>query len=88
MAKTAQISMRVEPSRFALLTKAAAAIKKDRSAFILEAACREAESLLLDQRLFFLDEKSFAAFEAALNAPAPDNAELKSLLDEPLPWEG
>jgi len=88
MAKTAQISMRVEPSRFALLTKAAAAMKKDRSAFILEAACREAESLLLDRRLYLPDEESFAAFEAALNAPAPDSAELRSLLAEPLPWEG
>ena len=87
MAKTAQISMRVEPGRFALLTRAAAAVKKDRSAFILEAACREAESLLLDRRLFLLDEESFAAFESALNAPVPDNAGLKSLLDEPLLWE-
>ena len=87
MAKTAQIHMRVEPAQFTLLTRAAAALRKDRSAFILEAACREAENLLLDQRLFLLDEESFTAFEAALNAPAPDNAELKALLAEPSPWE-
>ncbi len=87
MPKTAQINMRVDPSQFTLLTRAAAAIKKDRSAFILEAACREAENLLLDQRLFLLDEESFTAFIAALDAPITDDAELKTLLTEPSPWE-
>ena len=86
MAKTTQINMRVEPSQFALLTRAAAAMNKDRSAFILETACREAEDLLLDRRFFLLDDEAFAAFEEALNAPPPDLAKLKSLLAEVPPW--
>ena len=62
MSKSAPINMRVEPSQHALLTKAAALLNKDRSAFILDVACREAQNVLLDQRLFQLDEDDFASF--------------------------
>ncbi|PCK06676.1 MAG: hypothetical protein COA42_17265 [Alteromonadaceae bacterium] len=87
MSKTAPINMRVEPRQHALLTKAAQLLHKDRSAFILDVACREAENVLLDQRLFLLDEAEFEAFETALSAPLPENAKLKSLLQEAAPWE-
>jgi len=87
MSKTAPINMRVEPSQQALLTKAATLLHKDRSAFILDVACREAENVLLDQRLFQLSQEDYEAFEAALSAPIPDNAKLKALLQEPSPWE-
>lgn len=86
MPKTAPINMRVEPSQHALLTKAAELLHKDRSTFILDVACREAENVLLDQRLFQLDQENFEAFEAALTAPIPENAKLKALLREPAPW--
>jgi uncharacterized protein (DUF1778 family) len=87
MAKTAPINMRVEPSQHALLTKAAEVLKKDRSAFILDVACREAENVLLDQRFFQLDDEAFTDFNTALDAPVPDNSKLKSLLVKPSPWE-
>jgi len=87
MSKTAPINMRVEPSQQALLTKAAALVHKDRSAFILDVACREAENVLLDQRLFQLNKTDFEDFEAALAAPVPENVQLKALLQEPSPWE-
>ena len=87
MSKTAPINMRVEPSQQALLTKAAALLHKDRSAFILDVACREAENVLLNQRLFQLNKEEFEAFEAALSAPMPENAKLMTLLQEPSPWE-
>ena len=87
MAKTAPINMRVEPSQHALLTKAAQALNMDRSVFILDVACREAENVLLDQRFFQLDDDALAAFDAALKAPVPDNAKLRSLLTNPSPWE-
>lgn len=87
MPRTAPINMRVEPSQHALLTKAAALLHKDRSAFILDVACREAENVLLDQRLLQLNDNDFTAFEAALAAPIPENAKLKALLNEAAPWE-
>jgi len=82
MAKTAPINMRVEPAQHALLTRAAELLHKDRSAFILDVACREAENVLLDRRFFQLEDNEFASFEAALDAPIPDNAKLKSLMAE------
>lgn len=87
MSKTAPINMRVEPAQQALLSKAARLLHKDRTAFILDVACREAENVLLDQRLFQLDEDAFAKFEAALSAPIPENQQLKALLEEPSPWD-
>ena len=87
MSKTAPISMRVKHDKRALLTKAAAMLNKDRSAFILDVACREAENVLLNQRLFQLDDAAFAAFIAALEAPVSGNEKLESLLTSPSPWE-
>jgi uncharacterized protein (DUF1778 family) len=65
----------------------ASALNVDRSAFILDVACHEAENVLLDQRFFQLDDDALAAFDAALEAPVPDNTKLKSLLADPSPWE-
>lgn len=87
MAKTAPINMRVEPEQHALLTKAAEMLNKDRSAFILDVACREAENVLLDHRLFQLGESAFAEFEEILESPVPENTKLKALLNTPSPWE-
>jgi uncharacterized protein (DUF1778 family) len=87
MSKSAPINMRVEPSQHALLTKAAAILNKDRSRFILDVACREAENVLLDQRLFFWSEEEFDAFEKQLAVPDKINTKLKQLLSESDPWD-
>ena len=87
MSKSAPINMRVEPSQHALLTKAAAILNKDRSRFILDVACKEAENVLLDQRLFYWSEEDFDAFEKALAKPVEINAKLQKLLSEPDPWD-
>ena len=64
-----------------------AAQHKSRSDFILEAACKEAENVLLDQRLFLLDEGQFAEFAAALRQGMAGNRQLETLLSRPAPWE-
>ncbi|UYM15913.1 type II toxin-antitoxin system TacA family antitoxin [Endozoicomonas euniceicola] len=87
MAKTVPINMRVEPVQQALLTMAAAVLNKDRTAFILDVACREAMNVLLDQRVFTLDEAQTKAFEEALEAPVPEQSKLSKLLAEAAPWE-
>jgi uncharacterized protein (DUF1778 family) len=48
---------------------AASLLSKSRTDFMLEVACREAENVLLDQRLFILDAERYDAFAEALNAP-------------------
>ncbi len=87
MAKSAPINMRVEPEQQALLTKAASLLNMDRTAFILNVACREAENVLLDRRLFQLDPEAFTSFEKVLDKPIPDNSKLKALLSETSPWD-
>lgn len=83
--RKAAINIRALPAQRNLIDKAAAATRKSRSDFMLEAACREAENVLLDQRLFFLSEEEFAAFKTAIDAPVTE--ELKTLLTTKAPWE-
>ena len=85
--REAAINLRALASQRSLIDKAASALGKNRSDFMLEAACRAAENVLLDQRLFQLDTKAHRAFEDALNAPVKDNPELHRLLTAPTPWE-
>lgn len=81
------VNMRVLPEQKALISKAAEMLNMDRTTFILNVACREAENVLLDQRLFQLKEDDFYAFESALMTPPKPNLQLKKLLSEPAPWE-
>ena len=87
MSKTILTTVRLDPYQHALLTRAAAVLYKDRSAFILDAACLEAENVLLDQRPFQIDEKTYEEFEAALAKPFADDPRLRPLLGEIAPWE-
>ncbi len=87
MSRTASINMRVEPGQRELLTKASKILHKDRSAFILDVACREAENVLLDQRLFLLEGGAFDEFEKALDTPLPHDSKLEQLMTKPPPWD-
>jgi uncharacterized protein (DUF1778 family) len=83
--RNAPINIRALPMQRLLIDKAAEVLKKSRSEFMLEVACREAENVLLDQRLFFLDEDAFTEFEAALQAPVSEK--MRKLLATKAPWE-
>ncbi|WP_150333885.1 type II toxin-antitoxin system TacA family antitoxin, partial [Escherichia coli] len=52
-------------------------------------ACREAQDILLDQRLFILDDEQYDAFLAALDAPitAERQAKINALMNRKSPWE-
>jgi uncharacterized protein (DUF1778 family) len=81
------INLRVSRSQKALIDRAAEAQGRNRSDFMLEAACREAESVLLDRRYFNLDEDAFRRFTAMLDAPGKSNPRLARLLKTKAPWE-
>ena len=81
------INIRARASQRNLIDKAAAMLNKNRSDFMLEAACKAAEDVLLDQRLFLMDESTFQAFEALIEAPVKDNPALRRLLKHKAPWE-
>lgn len=81
------INLRVTRSQKALIDRAAEAQGRNRSDFMLDAACREAESVLLDQCYFQLDDEAFKRFTAMLDAPPTDNPGLTRLLKTKAPWE-
>ena len=85
--RTAPINLRARDSQRNLIDAAANLLGKNRSDFMLEAACREAENVLLDQRLFGLNEVQFNAFTQALEAPVKDNPALRELMARKAPWE-
>jgi uncharacterized protein (DUF1778 family) len=62
-------------------------LEKNRSEFMLEAACREATSVLLDRTFFHLDRRAYQRFLAALEKPPAENPRLRRLLTSKSPWE-
>lgn len=81
------INMRVDYSRRNLIDMAVAMLGSDRTSFILDAACQRAEDVILDKRVYQLDDTAFDAFERALeNNPIGDNTCLQQLLARPKRW--
>jgi uncharacterized protein (DUF1778 family) len=81
------INLRASRSQKALIDRAAEAQGRNRSDFMLDAACREAESVLLDQRYFNLNDEDFQRFTAMLDAPPKSNPGLARLLRTKAPWD-
>lgn len=85
--KSSVINLRIQSAARDLIDRAAEAAGKNRTDFVIEAARREAEAVLLDRRLFSLSDEAFKAFTAALAKPPAKNAKLKRLLETPAPWD-
>lgn len=81
------INIRAKSRQRDLIDQAAHHLGRSRSDFMLEAACREAENVLLDQTFFTVDEGTFAKFQALLDQPLPPNDKLRRLLNTKAPWE-
>jgi uncharacterized protein (DUF1778 family) len=81
------INLRANHRQRALIDRAAEAIGKNRSDFMLEAACREAGVVLADRRFFLLDEKTYKRFTAALDKPPAENPRLRRLMASRAAWE-
>ena len=80
-------NLRADARTRSLIDRAAASVGKNRSEFMLDAARREATAVLLDERYFFVDEKTFAAFTQALDESPAGNSRLHRLLTTQAPWE-
>ena len=81
------INLRAKQRQRALIDRAAEALGKNRSDFMLEAACRQADAVLLDRRFFLLDDKAYRRFMAALDKPMAATPRLRRLLASKAPWE-
>lgn len=81
------INLRASQKQKVLIDRAAQALGRSRSDFMLDTACREAESILLDRRYFSLPEDDFKRFVAMLDRPPKDNPRLRRLLHTTAPWD-
>ena len=81
------INLRADPATRTLIDRAAAQLGKNWSEFMLEAARREAMTVLLDQRLFLLDDKVYTQFTAALDQVPTENRRLRRLLTTKVAWD-
>lgn len=81
------INLRALPEQRDLIDHAANLLGKNRSDFILEAACERAQAVVLDQVFFRLDEEKFRQFTAMLDAPPAANSRLERLMALKAPWE-
>jgi uncharacterized protein (DUF1778 family) len=81
------INIRAKAGQRDLIDQAADRLGRSRSDFMLEAACRKAEDVLLDQAYFVLDAESFAAFQAMLDAPPAPTDRLRRTLNAKAPWD-
>lgn len=81
------INLRASQRQKALIDRAADALGRSRSDFMLETACREAEAVLLDRRYFALSNDEFRRFTTMLDKPPASNARLRRLLKTKAPWE-
>ncbi len=86
--RDAAINLRALPQQRNLIDQAAQLLGKNRSDFMLEAACDKAQSVLLDQVFFNLDEEQLRQFTALLDGPLEPNPGLERLMSLKAPWAG
>jgi uncharacterized protein (DUF1778 family) len=81
------IQIRASAATKAMLGRAAALRGQKLSEFMLESARLKAEEALLDQRIFFLDDRAHAAFLKLLDAPPKPSKALTALLKRRPAWQ-
>jgi uncharacterized protein (DUF1778 family) len=84
--RDAAINLRALPEQRDLIDHAAQLLGKNRSDFMLEAACDKAQAVVLDQVFFALDADKFREFTKLLDAPPARNAGLERLEAVKPPW--
>lgn len=85
--RNAAINLRALPEQRDLIDHAASLLGKNRSDFMLEAACERAQAVVLEQVFFNLDADKFKQFAALLDAPPSSNPGLDRLMAVKAPWD-
>ncbi len=80
------LNLRIPVTERNLIDRAAKSTGKTRTDFILEAARRAAEEVLLDQALITVDSDAYAEFVKRLDAPARPNERLRRTMKSKTPW--
>ena len=80
------INLRARAEQRDLIDYAARLTGKNRSDFMLDAACDKAQAVLLDQVFFALDAGRLRQFKQLLDAPPARNTGLERLKAIKAPW--
>lgn len=82
-----QLNIRVDVHTRDLIDAAVDVLKVDRTSFILDAASKRAQEVIMDQQVFHISDEAFDRFEEALNAkPLSANTCLLALLNRKTRW--
>lgn len=81
------INIRAKENQRDLIDQAAERLGRSRSDFMLDASCRMAEEVLLDQAFFTVDAVTFKKFQELLDSQLPPTDRLRRLLKAKTPWE-
>lgn len=85
--RDAAINLRALPEQRDLIDHAATLLGKNRSDFMLEAACSAAQAVVLDQVFFGLSTDKFKQFTDMLDAPPAHNPGIERLMAVTPPWD-
>jgi uncharacterized protein (DUF1778 family) len=85
--RSERVDLRMTPSAKRTLQRAAAMRNKTLTEFLLDSGLNSAFDTLADRRVFLLDDASWKAFMAALDAPPKSNPRLRKLLARKPAWE-
>lgn len=82
-----QINIRATDEERAVIDYAASLVNKNRTDFILERAVNEARNIILDQKVFILDDARYQAFIEQLEAPVQNTEGRQRLMDVEPEWK-
>lgn len=81
------INLRAHTEQRDLIDRAARSVGKNRSDFMLEAACEKAQAVVMERTFFTLNGPDFARFSALFDAPVEPSPALERLLARRPQWE-
>ena len=87
MSTSVPINMKADVEVRSLIDYAAKISHRNRTEFVLDAAIKRAEEVILDQQFISVDAERFDRFLAALDHPPASNPRLERLLSRKSPWE-
>jgi uncharacterized protein (DUF1778 family) len=84
--RDSSMNIRIDRRARNLIDRAASCLGKNRSDFVLEIACREAENVLLDRAYIAVGEETFTNFCQMLDNPPSPSEGLLKLMKKKAPW--
>lgn len=87
VAKTSMLSFRMDVETRDLVDRAAGLAGQNRTDFMITVLREKAIDVILDRRLFLLNDTDWNAFTKQLDEPPAPNAKLKALLSRKPVWD-